>query len=168
MSFPDVRWGSESSRLRAPAIAFSSTRLGSWVIKRLTPLDRRLLLRSAGRYTVLGPLGAPTMLLTVTGTKSGLPRTTPLLYARDGDGLIVVGSNFGGDSHPLWTTNLLADPACTVTIGGAAVPALATLLEGAEAEAGYQRMVEVASTYGVYRSRTARQIRVFRLTRRQR
>ena len=164
MSFPDVRWGSENSRLRGPAVAFTCTRPGSWLVKKLTPLDRRILLRTQGRKTVLGPLGAPTMLLTVTGAKSGQPRTSPLLYARDGESLIVVGSNFGGDRHPLWSSNLLADSACTVTIGGVGVPARATLLEGDAAESAYRLMIEVAPNYGVYRSRTDRSIRVFRLT----
>lgn len=164
MTFPeDVRWGSGSSRLRRPLIAFGSSRAGSRLVKALTPVDRRLLVRSRGRFTVLGPLGLPTMLLTVTGATSGLPRTTPLLYARDGASLIVVGSNFGGATHPLWTKNLIANPSCTVTIGGVDAPAVATLLVGAEAEAGYQRMVEVVPTYDVYRTRTDRDIRVFRL-----
>ncbi len=40
MTFPDARWGSETSWLRGPAIAFSSTRAGSWLIRALTPVDR--------------------------------------------------------------------------------------------------------------------------------
>ena len=163
-TFPDVRWGSETSVLRTPMVKFSSTRAGSWLIRTLTPVDRALLQRSAGRYTVLGPLGAPILLLTTIGAKSGLPRTTPLLYARDGDDLIVVGSNFGQDRHPAWTGNLLANPSAAVTIGGQEVPARATLLTGDEAARGYALMVEVADTYREYRSRTDRDIRVFRLT----
>ena len=162
--FPDVRWGSESSRLRGPAVAFASSRVGSWLVRTLTPLDRRLLVRTRGRRTVLGPIGAPTLLLTTTGAKSGLPRTSPLLCAREGDALIVVGSNFGQSRHPAWTSNLLAWPECTVTIGGVDVPARATLLSVAAADAAYALMVEQARTYDVYRSRTDRAIRVFRLT----
>lgn len=164
MSFPDVRWGSETSRLRGPLVAFSCSRPGSWLIRTLTPLDRRLLQRSRGRYTVLGPLGSPVLLLTTTGAKSGLPRTTPLICGRDGDDLIVVGSNFGQQHHPLWTTNLLAEPRCVVTIGGQDTPAVARLLEGEEAEQAYRVMTELARTYAEYRSRTDRAIRVFRLT----
>ena len=163
MTFPDVRWGSETSPLRKPMVAFACTRFGSWVIKSLTPVDRRVLIRSNGRYTVLGPLGAPTMLLTTTGARSGLPRTTPLLYVRDGDDLVVVGSNFGQARHPAWSGNLLADPRATVTIGGQAVPAVAEQLHGTEADAAFERFVELARNYGEYRSRTSRQIRVFRL-----
>ena len=162
-TFPDVRWGSQTSLLRRPMVAFSCTRAGSWLIRTLTPLDRRLLQRSGGRYTVLGPLGAPILLLTTTGAKSGQPRTTPLLYARDGEDLIVVGSNFGQPRHPLWTGNLLAHPRATVTIGGHHVPVVAALLAGDEAEEAYAMMADVARTYREYRSRTERDIRVFRL-----
>ena len=164
MTFPDVRWGSESSPLRKPMVAFSCTRAGSWFIRTMTPLDRRLLQRSRGKYTVLGPLGAPILLLTTTGRKSGLPRTQPLLHAREGDALIVVGSNFGQEHHPAWTGNLLADPHAVVTIGGVDVPAVATLLTGDEAERAYGLMKDVARSYEEYRSRTDREIRVFRLT----
>jgi deazaflavin-dependent oxidoreductase (nitroreductase family) len=128
------------------------------------PLDRRVLIRSNGRRTLLGPIGAPTLLLETTGRKSGLPRNSPLLFARDGDSVVVVGSNFGQAHHPAWTANLLADPRAVVLVGGERIPVTAALLEGAEAEAAYQKMVEVTSVYATYRGRTARQIRVFRLT----
>jgi len=164
MTFPDARWGSDSSRLRRPLVAFASTRAGSWLIRTLTPLDRKLLVRSRGRYTVLGPTGSPVLLLTTTGAKSGLPRTTPLVFARDGDSVVVVGSNFGQEHHPAWTGNLLRTPQATVTIGGKDIPVTAERLDGEAAEAGYRLMSDMASTYDAYRSRTDREIRVFRLT----
>ena len=161
--WPEVRWGSERSILRGPAVAFASTRPGSWLIRTLTPLDRRLLIRSRGRFTVLGPVGAPTLLLTTTGAKSGLPRTTPLLYAKDGDALVVVGSNFGQGHHPAWTGNLLKNPEAVVTMAGQDIPVVATQLQGEDAERAYAAMEGLARTYTEYRSRTDRQIRVFRL-----
>lgn len=130
----------------------------------MTPLDRKLLLRSRGRYTMLGPIGAPVLLLTTTGAKSGLPRTTPLVFARDGDSVLVVGSNFGQDKHPAWTGNLLKTPQAVVTLGGKDIPVRAELLTGDAAEAGYRAMTELARTYAEYRDRTDRSIRVFRLT----
>lgn len=161
--WPEVRWGSDSSFLRRPMVAFSTTRVGSWLIKTMTPLDRRVLIRSRGRFTALGPIGAPLLLLTTTGRKSGQARTTPLVYTRSGDGLIVVGSNFGQEHHPAWTSNLLADPRATVTMGGKDIRVIATRLEGAAAEAGYASLEAVTRTYSEYRSRTDREIRVFRL-----
>lgn len=161
--FPDVRWGSEHSILRRPLLAFSTTRLGSWLVRKATPLDRRILVRSKGRRTILGPIGLPTLLLTTMGRTSGLPRTTPLLYCREGDTLFVVGSNFGQTHHPGWTANLLANPYATVTIGGRAVPVRASPLSAPEAERVYEQFIQFARTYQVYRDRTNRALRLFAL-----
>jgi deazaflavin-dependent oxidoreductase (nitroreductase family) len=165
-TIPDTVWGRRDSALARLGTRFASTRPGSWTVRHLTPLDRRLLLRSGGRRTVLGPIGAPTLLLETTGRRTGRPRVTPLLFARDGDGesVIVVGSNFGQPHHPAWTGNLLATPRALVRVRGREVPVTATLLEGEEAEAAYRRMVEVTAVYAAYRTRTDRRIRVFRLT----
>ena len=162
-TFPDVRWGSENSRLRRPAFWFASTKAGSWTIRTLTPLDRYVIRRSRGRYTALGPLGAPTMLLTTTGAVSGQARTTPLLFARDGDQILVAGSNFGQGHHPAWSKNLIVHPDAIATVGGKAVPVTAELLTGDEARTGFEKMVELAPAYAEYRNRTNRAIRVFRL-----
>jgi deazaflavin-dependent oxidoreductase (nitroreductase family) len=163
-AFPDKRWGSETSRLREPMTSFSVTKVGSATVRALAPLDGWLLRRTKGRFTVLGPIAAPVMLLTTTGAKSGQQRQSPLLFGRDGDTLIVVGSNFGQAKHPAWSANLLAHPDAVVTMGGKDIPVRATRLEGAEAEAGYQLMVDTVRTYAAYRDRTDRDIRVFRLT----
>lgn len=163
-TIPDARWGTSDGPLARLATRIALTRAGSWTIRTLMPLDRKILLRTEGRRTLLGPIGAPTLLLETTGRRSGLPRTSPLLFARDGDAVIVVGSNFGQQHHPAWTANVLAAPTATVIAGGRRVPVHATLLEGEEAESAYRRMEEVTSVYAVYRHRTDRAIRVFRLT----
>ncbi|HET6166582.1 MAG TPA: nitroreductase/quinone reductase family protein [Marmoricola sp.] len=161
---PDVRWGKPDSAVSRLGARFASTRFGSWTVRSLMPLDRKVLVRSEGRRTVLGPIGAPTLLLETTGRKSGQPRVSPLLYARDGSSVIVVGSNFGQQHHPAWTANLIADPRAVVIAGGRRIPVTATLLGGGDAEAAYQLMVDIASTYAAYKGRTDRTIRVFRLT----
>lgn len=161
---PDALWGRSDGVLARSAMAFASTKAGSWTVRTLMPLDRRVLLRTEGRRTLLGPIGAPTLLLETTGRKSGLPRLSPLLFARDGGSVIVVGSNFGQEHHPAWTGNLIANPAATLIVAGARVPVRADLLDGDEAEAAYQKMVAVTKVYATYRGRTDRQIRVFRLT----
>lgn len=161
---PDELWGSSGGVLSRAGQAFAGTKPGSWTIRKLMPLDRRLLVRSEGKRTVLGPIGAPVMLLETIGRKSGRTRVSPLLFARDGGSIIVVGSNFGQEHHPAWTGNLLADPAAVAVVRGRRIPVRAELLAGDEAEAGYQRMVEVTKVYSAYRGRTDREIRVFRLT----
>jgi deazaflavin-dependent oxidoreductase (nitroreductase family) len=60
--------------------------------------------------------GSPILLLTVTGRKSGKRFTTPLLYLRDGDDIVVIASNNGSDRHPQWWLNLRAEPEATVQV----------------------------------------------------
>ena len=152
-TIPDARWGKENGLLSKVGTAFASTAVGSRTIRALMPLDRKVLLRTNGRRTVLGPMGAPTMLLETIGRKSGQPRLSPLLFAREGDAIVVVGSNFGQEHHPAWTGNLIANPRAVVIAGGVRIPVMAALLEGEEAETAYREMIEVTSVYAEYRKR---------------
>ena len=130
------------------------------------PLDRRILVRTAGRYTVLGPIGAPVVLVTTRGRKSGQPRLSPLLYVHGGDTLYVIGSNFGWSHHPAWTANLLADPEAVVTLDGRRIPVQATLVEDpARKQEIFDEFVATAHAYAAYRTRTNRDMRIFALRR---
>jgi len=61
--------------------------------------------------------GMPALILDTVGARSGLPRSSALLYLRDGDDFAVVGTNFGQLHHPAWTGNLLARPDAEVEVG---------------------------------------------------
>lgn len=164
--FPDRIWGSRTNLLSRIASPFAATKLGSLVIRKLTPLDRKVLRRTSGKYTVLGPIGAPVILLTTTGRKSGQPRTTPLLYVHDGDTLYVIGSNFGQEHHPAWTGNLLANPAAEIVIAGERIPVRAALVQDeVKQQEIFARFEETTQAYTAYRNRTARDLRIFALTR---
>lgn len=41
----------------------------------------------------------------------------PLIYVRDGNDFMVVGTNFGQRQHPGWTANLLAHPDASIEVG---------------------------------------------------
>ena len=116
-SFPEVAWGRRGTSASRAAQRVAGTAVGSWLIRTLVPVDRWMLGRSGGRYTVLGPFGAPLLLLTTTGCRSGQPRTTPLVYVLEGDRLLLAASNFGQARHPAWSANLLAHPEATVVVG---------------------------------------------------
>jgi deazaflavin-dependent oxidoreductase (nitroreductase family) len=118
--------------------------------------------RTDGRFTLFGPTSLPASLLTTTGRKSGQPRSTPLSYLREGDRLLLLGSNFGQQTHPAWTTNLLADPQATVAIAGRGIPVTATLLTDAERGRALDKFFEYPM-YRAYRRRTDRALRVFAL-----
>ncbi|MGW5452195.1 nitroreductase family deazaflavin-dependent oxidoreductase [Nocardia sp. NPDC003979] len=163
--FPDRLWGSRTNLLSRAANRFAATKPGSLLIRTLTPLDRAVLERTDAKYTVLGPIGAPVILLTTIGRKSGQPRTQPLLYVHDGDTLYVVGSNFGQAKHPAWTVNLLANPQATVAIAGERIPVTATIVPDADKEAIFARFVEITGAYAAYRDRTTRDLRIFALRR---
>jgi hypothetical protein len=46
--------------------------------------------------------GAPMVLITTTGAKTGKKRTNPLMYLREGDRLIVFASKGGMPTNPDW------------------------------------------------------------------
>jgi hypothetical protein len=48
--------------------------------------------------------GVPTLLLTVTGRRSGEPPTNALIFGRDGDDYLVVASMGGAPRHPAGTS----------------------------------------------------------------
>jgi deazaflavin-dependent oxidoreductase (nitroreductase family) len=83
----------------------------------------------------------PLLLLTTTGARSGQPRTCPMMYAHDGDDLLVIASNNGGTRHPDWFHNLRADPHVTVEVPGDTYEATATPLAGPERERAWDRIV---------------------------
>lgn len=104
-------------------------------------------------------LGLPTLLLRTIGRKSGLTRTTALVYARDGDNLLVVGSNGGAPRDPAWILNLEADPQVEYQIGVRRGAATATVKRTDDPD--YERLFELCNqanrgTYATYRERTTR------------
>lgn len=109
--------------------------------------------------------GAPTLLLTTTGRKSGEPRTTPLIYARDGDRLVIVASQGGAPKHPNWYENLSREPEVEVQVKGDVFPARARTSEGEERERLWAKVNEVWPHYEEYRHRTSRRIPVVVLER---
>ncbi len=72
------------------------------------PTERVLRRISGGRKGVLDVAGLPSIEITVAGRKTGLPRSTSLLYVPHDELFIVVGSNWGRPEHPAWSANLRA------------------------------------------------------------
>jgi len=105
-------------------------------------INRRVIdqFRAGGR--VEGMQRDRLVLLTTTGRRSGEPRTTPMMFHRDGDRVLVIASNVGAAAHPDWYRNLAADPHVTVEIGDETYPALATTTEGADRERVWAELKE--------------------------
>jgi deazaflavin-dependent oxidoreductase (nitroreductase family) len=72
------------------------------------------------------------LLLTTTGARSGRLRTTPMMFDKDGDRVVVMASNAGATKTPDWCHNLVADPHVIVEIGDETYEAVAVVAEGAD------------------------------------
>ncbi len=109
--------------------------------------------------------GTPMLILTTVGRRSGKQRSTPLIFARDGDRCIVVASIGGADHHPQWYLNLEAEPRVEVQVMADRFAARATTATGAERERLWRLANEVYPTYDEFQSRTSREIPVVVLER---
>lgn len=118
--------------------------------------------RSDGRIGAW--LGLPTLLLSVTGRKSGQIRSTPLVYFQDGESYVVVGSDGAAKRDPQWWKNLQVDPAGSVRVGRTKVEVKATLATGAERERLWEIGKSINPMWSKYQTRTERELPVVVLT----
>jgi deazaflavin-dependent oxidoreductase (nitroreductase family) len=109
--------------------------------------------------------GAPLLLLTTTGAKSGRKHTSPLVYLTDGDRIVVFGSKGGAPSHPAWYHNLVANPGVAVELAGETFEAKAVVTDGAERERLFSAQKQAMPAFAEYETKTDRQIPVIVLER---
>jgi deazaflavin-dependent oxidoreductase (nitroreductase family) len=108
--------------------------------------------------------GAPILLLTTTGRRSGEQRTSALIFGRDGDDLLLVASQGGAPTHPSWYHNLMANPDVQVQVQGDVFRATARTASDDEKARLWSIMTDVWPNYDAYQERTDRQIPVVVLT----
>jgi deazaflavin-dependent oxidoreductase (nitroreductase family) len=109
--------------------------------------------------------GTQTLLLTTKGRKSGEPRTTPLIYASEGDSFVIVASKGGSDEPPAWYLNLSDDPEVEVQVKGDRLKARARTASAEEKPALWKKMVAEWPSYDEYQRKTDREIPVVVLDR---
>jgi deazaflavin-dependent oxidoreductase (nitroreductase family) len=99
------------------AVPLASSRPGAWLYVNVLPhVDRALLRLTGGRLTTAGRgrIG----FLKVRGARTGVERTTPLVWTRDGDRIVLVASRGGDTKHPAWYRNVVANPDVAFSIDG--------------------------------------------------
>ncbi len=109
--------------------------------------------------------GAPMVLLTTTGARSGRSHTTPLVPLVEGDRIYVFASMAGAPKHPAWYFNLLARAEVTVERGTEKYSAKATVITGDERDRVFARQVALRPQFGEYQTKTKRRIPVVELKR---
>jgi deazaflavin-dependent oxidoreductase (nitroreductase family) len=122
--------------------------------------------RANGGKAVSGPfVNAPLMLLTTTGAKSGKPFTTPLVYTKDGDRIVIIASKGGFPKHPAWYHNLKAHPTTTIEVGKDKFQAKAVITKDPERQRLFDAQAKLMPTFNEYQKATTRQIPVIALER---
>ena len=109
--------------------------------------------------------GAAMLIMTSTGAKTGLPRTVPLGYHRDGESYVLVGSNFGRHEQPGWLANLTKNPIVTVEVGTETFQARATVTGGSERRRLLDARIAAIPIFGDYERKANRELPVIILKR---
>jgi deazaflavin-dependent oxidoreductase (nitroreductase family) len=109
--------------------------------------------------------GAPLVLITTQGRKSGEWRRTCLIGAVDGDSVIVVASKGGAHAHPVWYLNIEANPRVWVQVGAESFWTVAHTADATEKPRLWDLMVGLYADYAAYQVKTDREIPVVVLTR---
>ncbi|WP_438293264.1 nitroreductase/quinone reductase family protein [Streptomyces sp. HUAS TT7] len=146
----------------------SSTRTFARIAPHFIPAMDRAVHRLTRGRVILSAQMLPGAVLTARGAKSGLVRTTPLacMPEEGGDTWVLIGSNFGRPGHPAWTGNLLAHPDAEISWKGRDIAVRARLLQGEERTEAWRAALNFWPPYATYQSRVDREIRLFRLERR--
>jgi deazaflavin-dependent oxidoreductase (nitroreductase family) len=122
--------------------------------------------RANGGKVLSGPfVNAPLLLLTTTGAKSGKPFTTPLVYTKDGNRIVIIASKAGFPKHPAWFHNLKAHPMTTIELGKEKFQAKAVITTDPERQRLFDAQAKLMPAFNEYQKNTTRQIPVIVLER---
>ncbi|MBF6216020.1 nitroreductase family deazaflavin-dependent oxidoreductase [Nocardia puris] len=108
--------------------------------------------------------GAPVVLLTTKGAKTGKLRKTPLMRVEHDGEYAVVASLGGAPKHPVWYHNIVAEPHVELRDGEVTRDYTAREVFGEEKKLWWNRAVQVWPDYDEYAQKTTREIPVFVLT----
>jgi deazaflavin-dependent oxidoreductase (nitroreductase family) len=139
-------------------------RLGTLAVRAMSAVNTWIFRASGGRLGSRFLRGAPVLLLTTTGAKSGARRTTPLIYLADGARVVLVASKGGMRHSPAWYHNLITKPECEVQIGAGTTRMTARRATPEEKVALWPKLVAIYRDYDDYQARTSRDIPVLILT----
>lgn len=109
--------------------------------------------------------GAPMVIITTTGAKSGQPRTLPLVYLPDSDRVVIFASKAGAPTNPDWYHNIVANPNLTVEVGSETYEAVAEEITGEERDRLFAAQVAAMPGFQTYAYNTTRLIPVVALNR---
>jgi deazaflavin-dependent oxidoreductase (nitroreductase family) len=104
--------------------------------------------------------GLDILLLTTLGRKTGIERTVPLPYFRDGSRYVLIASYGGNAKNPAWLDNIAANRDVSIAVGFRRMKARATIAEDAERDRLWTSITTLFPRYLEYQKKTARRIPV--------
>ena len=107
--------------------------------------------------------GAPMLLLTTVGAKSGKTRVNPMMYLDEGGRRYVFASKAGAPTNPDWFHNLVANPDVTIEVGTDTLDVVATPVEDEERARVYAVQASRYPGFAEYQEKTDRAIPVVAL-----
>jgi deazaflavin-dependent oxidoreductase (nitroreductase family) len=125
---------------------------GVYAGRRSTKIHVAIYRRTGGRVGGALP-GWPHVriaLLDHTGAKSGIKRTSPVMYHEWGDAVVVAGSKAGQPTHPAWFHNLMANPDTTIQIGTETHKVHARVATNGERDRLWKELVAMFPGYDFY------------------
>jgi len=111
-----------------------------------------------------GKLGdSSILLLTTLGRKTGVRRTTPVIFLRTGRSYAIVASLAGADRHPGWYLNLEASHEANVQVMDKRIHVRAQTVDAERRRELWPQLVAIYPPYAEYQTRTTRVIPVVEL-----
>jgi len=147
---------------RSPGIVLTRVARVAWPFQAAFLRLHGAVLRVTGGRVGGALAGRPVLVLETTGRRTGRSRAAALIYARDGESLVVAGSNGGRDVDPAWVANLRADARAHAVVGGRRRAVRARPAGAGERPRLWAALDRVnAGQYSRYQAITEREIPVF-------
>jgi deazaflavin-dependent oxidoreductase (nitroreductase family) len=129
------------------------------------PTAERVWARLSGGKSPLSGVLVPSLVLHSIGAKSGVERSSELMYCPEPGGvMLITGSNFARDTHPAWTANLAAHPDVAVTVKGKRIDVRADRIPDALLDETWDYIERQWPGYRGYERASGRTLRIFRLS----
>lgn len=130
------------------------SRLNTWAYKATGGRIGAKWRGGSNRFSAPPPVG----ILTTIGRKSGQPRESPLLFLREGDRIVLVASQGGRATNPMWYLNIQANPQVTFQFKNEKLTLTARDATDAEREQYWPKLDAIYPDFVNYRSYTDRKI----------
>lgn len=108
----------------------------------------------ANRFSAPPPIG----ILTTIGRKTGQPRESPLLFLREGDRIVLVASQGGRATNPMWYLNIKTTPQVAFQIKNEKLKLVAREATDGERDEYWPKLDAMYPDFANYRSYTDRKI----------